>query len=142
MTARAALVLSALALLGGCAGTAGAGSTAACPRAGGGEMVKAELLFGRDVAGRAPVSDAEWERFVAEEVTPRFPDGLTVFAATGQWRDRATAAVVREPSFVVQIVAPASAEADARLAAIRSAYRQRFNQQSVGLVLTSVCAAF
>ena len=55
---------------------------------------------------------------------------------------RATAAVVREPSFVVQIVAPASAEADARLAAIRSAYRQRFNQQSVGLVLTSVCAAF
>jgi hypothetical protein len=42
----------------------------------------AELLF-----GRGNVSDRNWDRFLADEVTPRFPDGLTVFDAKGQWRN-------------------------------------------------------
>ena len=31
--------------------------------------------------------DAAWDAFLADTVTPRFPDGLTVLDARGQWRD-------------------------------------------------------
>src|SRR5688500_17329335 len=32
------------------------------------------------------VSDANWQSFLRDEITPRFPDGLTVWEADGQWR--------------------------------------------------------
>src|SRR6188508_1756794 len=36
----------------------------------------AELLF-----GRGNVSDINWNRFLDAEITPRFPDGLTIYDA-------------------------------------------------------------
>src|SRR5207248_11757229 len=42
-------------------------------------MLVAELFFGRNIAGRPPVSDAAWDDSVARVVTPNFPDRLTVF---------------------------------------------------------------
>ena len=66
----------------------------------------AELMFGRNIGNRLGVSEAAWARFVAREMTPRFPDGLTVVDATGQWRDTDTGKVVREPSKRVEIVLP------------------------------------
>ncbi|MFY9692911.1 MAG: DUF3574 domain-containing protein [Xanthobacteraceae bacterium] len=47
----------------------------------------AELLFGRDIGRRRGVGDSAFAHFVVHELTPRFPDGLTVTDATGQWRD-------------------------------------------------------
>jgi len=38
----------------------------------------AELFFGLEEGGRL-LTDAEWTGFVDTEVTPRFPDGLTVW---------------------------------------------------------------
>ena len=38
----------------------------------------AELLFGRDIGRHLGVSNSDWTHFVARELTPRFPDGLTV----------------------------------------------------------------
>jgi hypothetical protein len=102
----------------------------------------AELLFGRDISNRVGVSEAAWQSFVAHEVTPRFPDGLTVIAATGQWRDPAHKRVVREPSELVIIVLPGNSDDQARLAAIVGAYKRRFHQQSVGVILQSACASF
>ncbi len=58
----------------------------------------AELLFGRDIGHKLGVSEAAWTRFVAREMTPRFPDGLTITEATGQWRDPADGTIVREPA--------------------------------------------
>jgi hypothetical protein len=63
-------------------------------------MMTAEMLFGRKVGGRLGVSEAAFANFVAAEVTPRFPEGLTVIGARGQWRE-ASGAIVREPSRVV-----------------------------------------
>ncbi|WP_238578574.1 DUF3574 domain-containing protein [Inquilinus limosus] len=103
-------------------------------------MLQAELLFGRSIEGRANVSDAQWSDFLGREVTPRFPDGLTVFEASGQWRDGET--IVREPSFVVLILAPHAPDTLARLAEIRAAYKSRFRQQSVGLALAPACVDF
>jgi hypothetical protein len=102
----------------------------------------AELLFGRDIGKRVGVSEAAWRSFVAREITPRFPDGLTIVAATGQWRDPARNRIVREPSRLVMIVLPGNSDDQARLAAVVDAYKRRFQQQSVGVILQPACASF
>jgi hypothetical protein len=105
-------------------------------------VVTAELLFGRNIADRVGVSEQAFARFVDAEITPRFPAGLTVLNATGQWRDTERHTTVREPSKVVQIVLPGAADDQSRLNAIIAAYKTRFRQQSVGLVTRPACAAF
>ncbi|HYZ47530.1 MAG TPA: DUF3574 domain-containing protein [Sphingomonas sp.] len=102
----------------------------------------AELFFGRKVGDRVGVSNAAWARFVDREITPRFPDGFTVIEAKGQWRDAARNAILRESSKVVQIVLPGNGEDLDRLAAITQAYKQRFRQQSVAVLLRPACVAF
>src|SRR5437660_10849574 len=98
-------------------------------------MLDIELLLGR---GKA--SDARWAQFLAREVTPRFPDGLTVYETTGQWRDPATKIIAPEKSRVLRIIAPADAAAD-KIAAVAQAYKKQFRQKSVGIVTRQVCAS-
>ena len=102
----------------------------------------AELLFGRDIGGRLGVSETAWAQFVAREMTPRFPDGLTVTDAVGQWRDPATGAIEHEPSKRVEIVLPGNAEDEARLEVVVDAYKHQFHQHSVGIIVRSACVAF
>jgi hypothetical protein len=102
----------------------------------------AELLFGRDIGNRLGVSEAEWAHFVAREMTPRFPDGLTIMDAIGQWRDRDSGRIVRERSKHVEIVLPGNDDDQARLGAIVGAYKRLFRQQSVGLIVRPACVAF
>src|SRR5262245_66577542 len=70
----------------------------------------AELSFGRRIVGHIAVSETQWLQFIDNEITPRFPEGLTVFDAAGQWRDPATKKIVREFSKIVLIVLPGNAE--------------------------------
>jgi hypothetical protein len=141
MRKRLVLALLCLALPSAARGQEAA-DTALCRSIGGDGVLQAELLFGRNVEGRTTVSEAQWSDFLGREVTPRFPDGLTVFEAAGQWRDSVTLQVVREPSYIVMILAPNTPDTLARLAAIRTAYVSRFRQQSVGLTLAPTCVDF
>lgn len=102
----------------------------------------AELMFGRKIGDRIAVSEGEWGRFVDREITPRFPAGLTVFNAAGQWRDKASNKIVREPSKVVQIVLPGDDGEFSRLNEIAEAYKTRFKQQSVGVIVRPACVSF
>ena len=102
----------------------------------------AELMFGRNIGARTAVSESQWARFVDREITPRFPDGLTMYNAAGQWRDRASNKVLRESSKVVHIVLPGHDDDIARLNEIAEAYKARFKQQSVGLIVRPACVAF
>jgi hypothetical protein len=102
----------------------------------------AELLFGRGIGSRIGVSETAWTRFVAREMTPRFPDGLTVTDALGQWRDRDRGRIVREPSKRVEIVLPGGADDEAKLDAIVTAYKRQFRQQSVGVIVRPACVSF
>ena len=102
----------------------------------------AELMFGRNIGNRIGVSEARWSQFVDREITPRFPNGLTVFNAAGQWRDRASNRIVREASKIVQIVLPGDVEDIARLNEIAEAYKTRFKQQSVGVIVRPACVSF
>ena len=129
--------LSALLLLAGCAA-----APQPCP-VGGSPATIAEAYFGRNVKHRAPVTEAEWARFMAEEVTPAFPDGLTVLNGTGQWRN-AAGLISREDSKVLVLVLPGQDQAVAagRLAPVTTAWRTRFAQESVLTVFRPGCAAF
>jgi hypothetical protein len=102
--------------------------------------VLARLVFGLH-GPEGPIPDADWDLFLAEVVTPRFPDGLTVLQARGQWRG-ASAMVEREPSRVVEIVHGAAPEADERINEIVAVYKARYRQESVMVVRTSVDACF
>jgi len=102
----------------------------------------AELLLGRKIGDRLAVSETQFLNFLDREITPRFPDGLTVYDARGQWRDQERNRIVREPSKVVMIVLPGKPEDMARLGEIAEAYKKRFKQQSVGIVLRPACVSF
>jgi hypothetical protein len=102
----------------------------------------AELMFGRKIVDRIAVTEDEWDEFVDQEITPRFPDGLTVFSAAGQWRDHVTNKIVREPSKIVLIVLPGKTEDLARIYEIAQAYKTRFKQPSVGVILRPACVSF
>ncbi len=102
----------------------------------------AELMFGRKIGDRIGVSEGEWGRFVDREITPRFPAGLTVFNAAGQWRDKDSKKIVREPSKIVQIVLPGDDGEFSRLNEIAEAYKTRFKQQSVGVIVRPACVSF
>lgn len=102
----------------------------------------AELLFGRKIGDRVGVSEAAFRSFVDAEVTPRFPNGLTILDASGQYRDTVSGALIREPSKLLLVVLKNEAEGRARLAAIAEAYKSRFQQQSVGTILRPACVSF
>jgi hypothetical protein len=105
-------------------------------------MLELELMFGRNIGGKPGVSEAQWREFLAREVTPRFPQGLTVFDATGQWRDEKTKHLVRERSKIVRIILPADAQADDKVEVIAAAYIKLFKQDSVGIVRRPACVYF
>ena len=104
-----------------------------------------ELLFGAmqpgGQAGGRPVSEVDWLDFLEREITPRFPDGLTVLSGTGQWRN-GRGEIIREPTRVLLVWYRPSARSDADISAIRDAYRLRFHQESVMRVDSVSCVTF
>jgi hypothetical protein len=129
--------LGALLLLAGCAA-----APQPCP-AGANTATIAEAYFGRNVKTRAPVTDAEWARFMSDTVTPAFPDGLTVLDGAGQWRN-AAGQISRDDSKILLLVLPGQdqAAAAARLAPVTAAWKARFAQDSVLTVFRQGCAGF
>ena len=87
------------------------------------------------------VSEAEWQTFLQEEVTPRFPNGLTVLEGAGQWR-RADGTIGREHSKVLVILHDDKPSTQEALQALVRRYKQVFAQQSVLWEIARVCAAF
>lgn len=76
-----------------------------CP-AGQSPATVAELLFGRSMPGGGRVSAAQWDAFLADTITPAFPDGLTVQDALGQWRDSTSGQPLREDAKRLLVVLP------------------------------------
>ena len=57
--------------------------------------MQSDLYFGTTKADGTAYTEEEWMTFLANEVTPRFPDGLTVLTGVGQWRDSDTSEVLQ-----------------------------------------------
>src|SRR5262249_44754352 len=104
-------------------------------------MARVELLFGAQRKDAPPVSEEDSTAFLAAEVTPRFPDGLTVFTGQGQWR-AAGQAIIKETSRMLVIWYEDTNNASARIEAIRAAYKARFRQASVLRADGESCVSF
>ncbi|AWN36424.1 DUF3574 domain-containing protein [Methylobacterium radiodurans] len=104
-------------------------------------MLSAQLLFGLVRSDGSRVTESAWRRFLARQITPLFPDGLTVLRGEGQWR-RPDGRLLREPTRIVLVIAPETPATLSALETVRTAYRDAFAQEGVGLVLTRACARF
>ncbi len=95
--------------------------------------VRTELYFGLGPADRPDqgISEAQWRDFLDREVTPRFPAGLSVEDIYGQWSGKGKSAPERLHSKILIILYPGTGENQARIDAIRSAWKQKTGDQSV-----------
>lgn len=98
------------------------------------------LYFGTARAGGS-VSAQEWAAFVDRTVTPRFPQGLTHWPASGQWRN-GSGTIVREASRVLLIAHDGTAAQEAALGEIIAAYKTQFQQESVMRSRSRACVSF
>ncbi|MCC7273101.1 MAG: DUF3574 domain-containing protein [Alphaproteobacteria bacterium] len=131
------LAALALLLLAGCATP---GTETAC-RGGTLTATVTEAYFGRSLRDRAEVTDAEWDGFLREVVTPAFPDGLTALDGAGQWR-RPDGTILRERSKLLILVLPGADTATARFLPAETVWKTRFGQQSVLTVHRPACVGF
>jgi hypothetical protein len=133
---KAAWALLGILILSGCATL----PRVACP-AGEKSMLTVQMFFGRNIGGKPGVSDADFRAFSDEELTPRFPDGLTVLDGGGQWKGVDTT-LIREASKVVMVVTTPSRDLMRRIEAVRASYVTRFHQDSVMVVTQQACVGF
>jgi Protein of unknown function (DUF3574) len=102
--------------------------------------VQIDLYFGLATKDRE-IGEVEWAAFLNEEVTPRFPDGLSVVNVAGQYR-LPTGYISRERSKMLIVIVLDPPGHLPKIQAIVDAYKRRFNQLSVLHVERAICAAF
>jgi hypothetical protein len=127
-------VLAGVLALGACAQSPAGGCTPPLKPA-----LEIDLYFGRDKPDGGEVSDAEWAAFVADSVTPRFPDGLSVLNVEGQHRDPSGRIVRERTKLLVVVVFDAPAHRE-RVRDLVEAYVKRFGQHGVFRAEHAVCA--
>ena len=98
------------------------------------------LYFGGAYPDRV-VTPEQWKEFVDRVVTPRFPQGLTAWETSGQYRT-AAGVIQREPSWILQLVHADDGASEAAIREIRAAYQTQFKQESVLRVRSKACVSF
>jgi len=130
-----AIAMAAAVIIAGCAASPGPTCTAGERRS-----VDELLYFGTGMADGV-VSDDQWAAFLRDVVTPRFPEGLTTWPASGQWRS-GDGSLTREGSHVLNLVHAADDTTEKAVQAIIADYKNRFRQEAVLRVKTDVCVSF
>lgn len=103
-----------------------------------GSQLRTTLYFGLG-RPKGTVSELEWQLFTRDEITPRFPAGLTVWDAEGQWQSQG--AIGHERTKVLLLVHPDTPAAREAVQAVIGRYRKAFEQESVLWETARVCAA-
>ena len=106
--------------------------------------VDTRLYFGLGPADEPDkgISEAAWRGFLDKEVTPRFPDGLSVIDVYGQWLSKGSAAPERLRSKLLIIDYSDNEENRAKIDAIRAAWKQKTGDQSVLMVTAPADVSF
>jgi len=133
--------LSAVLMVGGCRSCATPSSNLAAPTAGETLLVRTELYFGLSTPGGGQITEQQFDEFVAQVITPRFPDGLTIVDAVGQWRDP-SGHISHERSKILIVLHEPGTGSAAAIEEIRAQYKSRFNQESVMRVTSTAGVAF
>ncbi len=129
------LLVGSTALLGGCTTLQGPACASNEQR-----LVSEMLYFGTEKPGGA-VSAQEWSTFLSGEVTPRFPKGLSVWPAAGQWQSN-DGSLTREDSLVLNIVHADIESSEKDVLAIGAEYKSRFHQEAVLRIKSHACISF
>lgn len=107
------------------------------------DWLKTEFYFGLSIqvdndsnderkSSDLEVRPEDFSQFLAQEVTPRFPEGLTVVPARGQWQSPVKgSAPIQERSQIVLVYHPDTLEQRASILDVVEAYRERFRQEAV-----------
>jgi hypothetical protein len=95
-------------------------------------FLRTELYFGSAKPDGTAVTPDEFEQFVDQEITPRFPDGLTLLPGMGQFRD-STGSIEKERSVLLILLYPldAAGSSSDKIEQIRQTYEYQFQQESV-----------
>ncbi len=104
-------------------------------------FARTELFFGLSKPDGTEVNNAEFQRFLDREVTPKFPDGFTVISGQGQFRDT-RGAILQERSKLLILLYSNVATSNQQIEQIRTAYITAFQQQSVLRADNLSCATF
>jgi Protein of unknown function (DUF3574) len=136
-----AAVIAPVLLLGLLSADAGEAAAATRCRAPLEPWTQVELYLGRGLGGDAVVSEEAFQDFLADGVTPLFPDGLSVIDVAGQFRD-SEGTILREPTKLLILLVPDVAAVAADVETIIAAYKERFEQQSVLHAEQPVCVGF
>ncbi len=88
------------------------------------------LSFGRNIPRGGEVSEADWTKFLADVVTPRFPGGFAVVRGEGQWRGNA-GDIVHEQTYFLSLNHADNAAGDRLVEEIIAEYKRRFAQEAV-----------
>jgi hypothetical protein len=104
-------------------------------------MVKTALYFGLSKPNGL-VTNAEFQQFLDREITPRFPNGLTLLEGHGQFRTSG-GKIMAERSRVLILLYPFKDEdSNQKIEKIRTGYQKTFQQESVLRIDDQICAAF
>ena len=106
----------------------------------GSNQMRTTLYFGLSHPS-GMISESQWQSFLRNEVTPRFPNGLTVWEANGQWR-RSDGHIGRERAKVLLLVHEEKPVVRGAIREIVEVYKRDFHQESVLWETAPVCAAF
>jgi len=100
-----------------------------------------EIYFGRHFSGRGEISEQQFDKFLAKQVTPAFPAGMTVYDAYGQMQHH-SGGIVKQKTKVVVLVHKNSRADDGAIKKIIAAYRNEFGNPQVMLLTKPVKPVF
>ena len=103
--------------------------------------MRTELLFGMSRSSGPDITEEEFQTFIDAQVTPRFPDGLTVISGNGQFKD-ASGTIVQEKSKLLVLLYPFSRPSSSLVEQVRDDYKTMFQQQSVLRIDEGSCVSF
>jgi Protein of unknown function (DUF3574) len=95
-------------------------------------FTRTELFFGSLKPDGSLVSEEAFLGFLDAEITPRFPNGLTLLTGLGQFLN-AKGVIIQEPSRLLILLYPVEEWQDSseKIEQIREQYKQMFKQESV-----------
>ncbi len=97
-------------------------------------IVEQNLYFELETSNGEQISEKHFQSFVDRVITPRFPDGLTIFDTIGQFQE-STGTVVEELSKVVSLIIEDTENNEVAIDEITYKYIEQFQQQSVLTVI-------
>lgn len=104
-------------------------------------FARTELLFGLSRSNAPDITEEEFQGFIDLQVTPRFPEGLTLLAGDGQFQDSA-GNIIQEGSKLLILLYPFSKARSALVDEVRAEYKSAFQQESVLRVDEHSCVSF